>query len=313
MKITVGIPVIRTTFLLQTLKSVVAQTYRPAQVVVIDNGAEGDVAAIVVQVDPSIQVIRRPRRLPPVENWNLLLQEVAGDWFILLSDDDFLEPSHLEQVLALHARHREARLLHTRVRIVDESGQVRALTPLAPSWESAWDFLWHRAMGYRTQFLSDFVWHSESLRRIGGFPSLPCAWGTDDLAAFRMSLQGGVAFGSAPTFNYRMHSQSISGSRAAAGKLEANHELVRAYLEHLAQAEGAWLEGDELERLQYQRIRELMPRLEKRLHLGVLRRLSLSDRLRVGISLGSPVGCGPLRLRTWLRSLVMSRQLYSAD
>jgi glycosyltransferase involved in cell wall biosynthesis len=184
MNISIGIPVTRTKYLLQALQSIAEQTVPVHEVIVVDNLADGDVAAIAAQVSLPIRLTKRTHRLPPVENWNRLLAEVSGDWFILLSDDDFFAADHIEQLQEVSMRHCGASVLHTRVRLVDAQGSSLGLSPLAAEYESALDFLWHRAMGYRVQFLSDFAFRTDQLRACGGFCDLPSAWGTDDMAVF---------------------------------------------------------------------------------------------------------------------------------
>ena len=236
MNITVGIPVTRTKYLLQALQSVAAQSIHVHEVIVVDNGADNDVSALISQIPLPIRLIKREHRLPPVENWNLLLAEVSSKWFILLSDDDYFAPDHFAQLKQITDLRPDAMVLHTRVRLVNSDGIATALTPHAPAWESAWDFLWHRSMGFRIQFLSDFAWNTAALRAVGGFADLPSAWGTDDLTVFRVAQFGGIAFGARPTFNYRLHANSISASYSAEDKLVAIEMLMTEYKREVRQA-----------------------------------------------------------------------------
>ncbi len=233
MNITIGIPVTRTKYLLETLRSVAAQTSPVREIIVVDNGADGDVASIISQVELPVRLIKREKRLPPVENWNKLLELVKTDWFVLLSDDDFFSPDHVSQLAQINGRFPECKVLHTRARLVDKDGRVSLITPLAPDYETAWDFLSHRILGYRIQFLSDFAWHTESLRGAGGFADLPSAWGSDDLTVFKVSMVGGIGYGSGVTFNYRIHPESISSSYAIEDKLVAINRLRTVYADHI--------------------------------------------------------------------------------
>lgn len=231
---TIGIPVTRVRYLAETLAGLAAQTERDFEVHVVDNGADGDVAAIVGQFPGlAAQVVRRERQLPPVENWNELLRTVTTPWFVLLSDDDYFEPDHLAGLRALSARWPQAGVLHTRVRVVDGGRNTRFLTATIPEWEPAVDYLWHRLGGHRNQFLSEFAWRTEDLRAIGGFQELPQAWGTDDLTALLVARKGGIAYGKEATLNYRMHAQSITQSARVGGKLQALEQLCTAYQQFL--------------------------------------------------------------------------------
>lgn len=247
MNCTIGVPVTRVRFLAETLASIRAQTVPATEVIVVDNVADGDVAAIVQASGlTNVRLSKRTERRGPIENWNALLEEVSADWFILLSDDDYFEPNHLEQLQTVIRSHPTVRVAHTRVRLVGEAGNMQGLTPLAAEWENRTDWLWHRVKGMRVQFLSDFVWHTATLRRVGGFTDLPVAWGSDDLTLFRVAREGGVAFGCVPSLNYRFHAHSISASYSAGLKLEAVRQLIEEYRRSLLEhGEETGLSADE--------------------------------------------------------------------
>jgi len=221
MTIAIGIPVTKIAYLADALRSIADQSTPVAEVVVVDNGADGDVAGIIAAEYPRAILYRNDRQLPPVENWNLVVSYITADWLILLSDDDYMAPDHVSQITAVNLACPAARLIHTRVFIVDENGKKTGISPLAAATESCYDLLMHRQLGYRAQFLSDFVWQTDCLRMVGGFADLPSAWGTDDLTAFRMAKVAGVAYGSKPTFYYRMHANNITNAHSVYKKLLA--------------------------------------------------------------------------------------------
>jgi glycosyltransferase involved in cell wall biosynthesis len=234
MNIAIGIPVTKTAYLRQTLRSIAAQRLPVSEVVVVDNVADGDVAAIVASEYPAAKVYRNEIQLPPVENWNKVVGYLGSKWFILLSDDDYLDPEHTTRVEGVIQRYPDVGLVHTRVYIVDESNKVTGISPLAADWESCYDFLMHRQLGYRVQFLSDFVWNIKCFHSVGGFADMPSAWGTDDLTAFRVARIAGVAYSSEPTFYYRMHANNITRSDSIYKKLTAICALEDAFRRELS-------------------------------------------------------------------------------
>ena len=300
MQLTVGVPVTRTKYLLETLRSIAAQTIPVAEVIVVNNFADGDVVAIIAQVDLPVRLITREKRLPPIENWNSLLADVKTDWFVLLSDDDYFAPDHVEQLTRVHARYPESRVLHTRVRMVDQFGVALNLSPLAPEYESALDFLWHRSAGFRIQFLSDFAWHSTSLRAAGGFADLPSAWGSDDLTVFRVAQKGGLAYGYAATFNYRMHPNSISSSYSVEEKFWAIECLLNTYRDDLKTI--AVAEGDT--GVLISSIYDILPSFKRRSQRYIL--ASLPWYIQIKLALLGRLGRKPysISLITLLRTLV---------
>jgi glycosyltransferase involved in cell wall biosynthesis len=227
---TVGIPVTKTKHLSKALASVLEQSRNDWELLVVDNKADKPVVEFIPQdIRNRCRLITRQERLSPVDNWNNLLEEVRTQWFILLSDDDYLEPDHLQQLSSLVERFPRVDVFHTRVRMVDENDRALGLSPLAPDWETMSDLVWHRCAGMRQQFLSDFMWRTSALREQGGFANLPAAWGTDDLTAARLSARAGIAFGARPTLNYRIHSGSITGKVSPFPKIYAIQRLVEEY------------------------------------------------------------------------------------
>jgi glycosyltransferase involved in cell wall biosynthesis len=226
---TICVPVTKTRYLEKTLASIAAQT-SPMTVLVVDNGADGDVEAMIAAVGmDSVRFIKRSQRLPPVENWNAIVDMVTTEWMILLSDDDFIAPDHVAVLSELIARNSQVDVVHSRVRIVNEREEVISYTACAPEWETAMDFLWHRVRGYRIQFLSDFAWRTNALRAAGGFADMPSAWGTDDLTALRLAVRGGIAFSPAATVSYRVHGGSITSGQGLIKKIEAVELLAMHY------------------------------------------------------------------------------------
>lgn len=236
--ITIGIPVTKVRFLEQTLASVVRQRLQDFEVVVVDNGADGDVEALVRKFAfKNLNFQKNSSRIPPIPNWNKVLSLATRPWFILLSDDDYFEPDHLECLLNAVRPYPQVRVAHSRVRLVDEAGVVGLLTPTAPSWESALDLLWHRVYHYRIQFLSDFMFNTASLKANEGFIEFPSAWGSDDATCLREAAYGGVAYSSAATLNYRLNPFNLSSTASIHNKTVAVQlyaTWVRNFLEGMS-------------------------------------------------------------------------------
>lgn len=82
------------------IQSVLAQTWRDFELVVIDDGSTDATPAIVAGFeDPRVRYLRNPRNLGPQGNWNRCLAEARGRYFKLLPHDDVLHPECLERQL----------------------------------------------------------------------------------------------------------------------------------------------------------------------------------------------------------------------
>jgi glycosyltransferase involved in cell wall biosynthesis len=104
--LTVAIPTYKgAAFIGAAIESVLAQTFRDFELLVIDDNSPDDTEAIVRRfVDPRIRYLRNSANLGPQGNWNRCLTEARGALFKLLPHDDLLMPTCLQrQVDALQA------------------------------------------------------------------------------------------------------------------------------------------------------------------------------------------------------------------
>lgn len=109
-----------------TIESVLAQTLRDFELVIVDDNSPDDTFAIVsAYADARVRCLRNPRNLGPEGAWNRCLEEAAGTYVKLLPQDDLLAPDCLrQQVDVLEAdTHREIALVFCARTIVDSEGK----------------------------------------------------------------------------------------------------------------------------------------------------------------------------------------------
>jgi hypothetical protein len=138
------------------------------------------------------------------------LAKAQGEFFVLMGDDDKMEPDYLEEFLKLIARYPKLDVYHCRSKIIDQDSQPIMLTSSWPEYETVYDSIWHKLFSGRLQFISDFVYRTEVLRRNGGFYYLPLAWASDDISSYIAIGDKGIAHTNKPVFNYRKHSSTLS-------------------------------------------------------------------------------------------------------
>src|SRR5689334_23340940 len=90
---TVGRPL-----LTRALACLVAQTYRPIEIVLVDAAASGLRMSRYGNV--AVRVVNRGERLDRSRAANAGLEAARGAWLSFLDEDDELEPAHLAQVIA---------------------------------------------------------------------------------------------------------------------------------------------------------------------------------------------------------------------
>jgi glycosyltransferase involved in cell wall biosynthesis len=100
--ITIAIPAYdRPELLAETLASIAAQTADVGlEVIVCDDGLMPETRAVVERHrGHGFRYLANPKRLGPVENWNQCLRIAAGEWVMVLHEDDTLYPWYLDSVL----------------------------------------------------------------------------------------------------------------------------------------------------------------------------------------------------------------------
>ena len=220
--ISIGLPVIKTIFFEQALKSILGQTYKDFEIIVVNNNSPEDVESILSNYnDERIRYYKNSSTLPIIENWNKVLSYAQGEYFILFSDDDIAKPAFLEELFNLSQRYPAVNIFHTRVRIIDENNSTKYLAPSCPEFETDADFIWHRIKNYRFQYAPDFMVKTEALRSIGGFIDFPNAWGSDDATWFKIANNGGIAASPKILINWRESNINLSSQGNVEEKLFA--------------------------------------------------------------------------------------------
>lgn len=75
------------------LPSVMAQDYRPFEVIVVDNDSQDQTAAFLRTAYPGVRVVSNPRNDGTAEGSNIGAREASGRYLFFLSNDMLLDPS----------------------------------------------------------------------------------------------------------------------------------------------------------------------------------------------------------------------------
>lgn len=126
MKISVVIPAYNAaSFLPRCLRSVFAQTLKPEEVIVVDDGSADNTAALAASL--GAKVISRPNGgLSAARNTGI--QAASSEWIALLDADDMWAPDKLERQAG--RIHNETVLVYTGIRIFDDNGVRSELTAM---------------------------------------------------------------------------------------------------------------------------------------------------------------------------------------
>lgn len=124
-KVSVCIPTFNSgKFIGKAIESVLAQTLRDIEVIVVDNDSSDDTLQIVEKYkkgDPRISLYKNPTNIGMVNNWNKCLSYANSEYVKLLCSDDFISPECLERAVEILDKDEDVGLVTCARQVVDEN------------------------------------------------------------------------------------------------------------------------------------------------------------------------------------------------
>ncbi|MBO4906779.1 MAG: glycosyltransferase family 2 protein [Bacteroidaceae bacterium] len=195
--VTIGIPAFKAARLGESIASALSQTYGNIEVVVVNDKSPDDVDSVIERFNDSrLHYVVNERNLgakDPTANWNECLRHARGEFFCLLCDDDVYAPTFIEELMKLSQRYPNCNVFRSGVCVVDDEGNEVTCFPASPEWEPVDDYMWHIYRGLRRQTISEFMLRRSVMDKVGGYVSMPYAWGSDYLSIFTFAGNTGIA------------------------------------------------------------------------------------------------------------------------
>ena len=129
-RVFIGIPTLnRPDYVRQTVQSVREQTFRDWRVLLSDNASRPEAAAAVRAFveelgDPRIGYWLQPKNIREYGNCDWLFRQCREEYFVILHDDDLLEPTHLETALRRLDQHPGVVCFCANAKKIDAKGNV---------------------------------------------------------------------------------------------------------------------------------------------------------------------------------------------
>jgi len=197
-------------YVAQAVESVLRQTHRSFEFLIMDDGSTDDTPPILAQYsarDARIRVVRHANIGQPA-TLNRGLELASHDWVAIIDHDDVWLPRRLEQQLALLARVPEARLVGTWAKEINAAGAEIGARCSGPT--SAEEFRALDAAGERVPLTHPSVlMHRPTILALGGYDA---AFGSaaDTELWTRVARQNVILVVPEPLVLYRIHKQSMS-------------------------------------------------------------------------------------------------------
>lgn len=196
--VSIAIPAYKSNFLSEAIESALNQTYKNIELIIVNDNSPQNIDSIVQQYakDPRLYYYKNEKNIggkDPVANWNKCLSYAKGEFFALLCDDDFYEPTFIEELLLLTEKFPNCNVFRTGVNVIDKNYQIINYYPSSPEWESTIDYIWHVSLSLRKQTVSEWMYRRKHILTLNGYENIPMAWGADYYSIFKFSLNGGIA------------------------------------------------------------------------------------------------------------------------
>ncbi len=224
MKFSITIPAFKAAYLRECIDSILVQTYKDFELIIVNDASPEDLTSIVKSFDdPRIRYYINEKNcgaINVVDNWNKCLSYATGEYIICMGDDDKLLPNCLEEYIKLINKYPNLGVYHAWTEIIDENSCVIQMQEARPLHEGVYSMMWERWRG-RLQYIGDFLFDRKLLVSNGGFYKLPLAWGADDISVYIAAQNKGIANMQVPGFQYRVNSNTITSTGNALIKMEA--------------------------------------------------------------------------------------------
>lgn len=132
-------------FIEETLLSCLKQTYRPLEVIVLDDQSSDQTfhktqTWTLKNIEPGIEwrISQNAQRKGVGDNWNTVANMAQGEFIKLLCGDDLIDPTCIEEQVKTLVKHAGLTLVTCQRRIVNSKGQA-LMTPIVAAYQNPTD------------------------------------------------------------------------------------------------------------------------------------------------------------------------------
>ena len=230
-------------FLEQRIRSVLEQSYKPVEVIILDDHST-DESWTVIQAFKDIaglRLIPNPANSgSPFTQWNKGVKLARGEFVWIAESDDFAAPTFLETLMASLTAHPNAVLAYCQSRTIDDRGESsglidRVFDHLQPGrWKSDYQISGPEEL-HRSLLLfntlpnaSAVVFKRSAFLTVGGADESMRYCG-DWMAWARLCACGDLLYVSAPLNDFRLHHSSVS-AQPNSRRMSAEANRVRSFI-----------------------------------------------------------------------------------
>ncbi len=230
-KVSFILPAYKRRFLKEAIDSIIAQTCRDFELVVVDDKSPEALYEVLREYpwEPSYEVLAEGGKKWSVDGipvryyqngkniggkdivaaWNHAMEYATGEWCVLASDDDVYMPGFLAEMLGLAEKYPGCDLFHCRVAVVDCDDEMFKIWPQWPEFQSMIQFAYAKKVLSWASCAPDYMFRRKAIDSVGGFISFPQAILSDD-ATWLSLAKNGVGCSSSILLHWRESGENIS-------------------------------------------------------------------------------------------------------
>jgi glycosyltransferase involved in cell wall biosynthesis len=199
-----------------TLNSVINQTYKNIEVIVVDNGNEDNQSEIICTNFKSLQYIKTVNTKTPAKGRNLGFKKAKGEFIAFLDDDDIWLPNKIEIQVAILLKNSDYGIVHSPCQIINAEGLLQPeIIGESFEWRNKHGDVSLKMLGKFTLMMPTPLVKKEIIDIVGEFNEKMEAAGEDVEFWTRCSFETKFYYYEKPLALYRLHSKNISNNQNA--------------------------------------------------------------------------------------------------
>jgi glycosyltransferase involved in cell wall biosynthesis len=216
-------------YIAQAVDSLLGQTLRDIEVIVIDDASTDGTADVLAryQNDSRVRVVRHERNIGHISSHNEGIALARGDYVGSIDADDFAtRDDAVARQVALFERYPDVGFVHCAHKVVDSHGRERSVSQFSDR-----DMVVNGLDEFSRLIEFDYVLHSGTLVRrvwfekLGGYDQrLPNTADWD--IWLRIATVASVGYVAEPCYAYRVHDNNMSHAKATPGQAIDENLLV---------------------------------------------------------------------------------------
>lgn len=240
MKYTFVLPAYKRAFLKQAIDSILAQTYKDFELIIVDDDSPENLDEIINLYDDSRVIYYKNREnigaKSLVRQWNYCISLCDSQYLILASDDDVYDPRYLEKMDVLVQKYPDSNVFRPRVQHIDSDGNTLWIGGYLKERSSSLDYLDAWVRGWIGGGIPFYVFRRDKLLEIGGFADYPLAWHSDDATVLRM-CENDLISTDEVLFSFRTSGANISSRQNSRtdllNKVNATNQFYNEVMKYL--------------------------------------------------------------------------------